>query len=131
LHDQFGALLTVLRLNLDLLPGLRGERRRKVLTESRALIDQAAEQVRNLSTGLWPTILDDAGLAAAVRWLAERWAKRAGFTVELDLALLTRPSPALERAAFRIVEEALTNVARHASARHVCVALRAAPDALE
>jgi len=113
------------RLNLEALqqkeaPGETAAR----LRDSTAIVDTALEQVRSLSLTLRPSVLDDLGLAAALRWAVHREAARAGLEAELALAPGdTRMQPELETACFRIAQEALTNVVRHAQASRVRVAL--------
>jgi signal transduction histidine kinase len=116
LHDDFGALLSALKLNLQR-PGTE--------TENLALVDQAIQQVRDLASDLRPAILDDLGLGEAVGWYATREARRAGLAIHLDVATIRpRIEPNVEAAFFRIMQEALTNVIRHAAATTVTVEIR-------
>jgi PAS domain S-box-containing protein len=126
LHDDFGQLLTAIRLNMEAARrGLSGDRAQH-LAEGIALVDQATEQIRSLAIDLRPAILDDLGLVAAVRSLLKRQSQRAGFDGRLTvLRLETRLSAAVETCSFRLVQEALTNVVRHAAASHVDVELDA------
>jgi len=120
LHDDFGQVLTALRLHLQKNGGTH--------EESIELVDQAIGRMHDLALDLRPAILDDLGLAAALRWYVAREAQRAGLEVRLDVAELSqRLPPAIETTCFRLVQEALTNVARHAQARSVTVALAEAP----
>lgn len=122
LHDEVGQSLTALKLSLANAHE-RGET--TSLAESVALVEQLLEQVRELSLGLRPALLDDLGLPAALRWFVDRQARRAGFAghVEAD-GLDGRLPPEVEIACFRVVQEAVTNVSRHANARHVVVHAR-------
>ncbi|HTP41468.1 MAG TPA: sensor histidine kinase, partial [Nitrospiria bacterium] len=96
----------------------------KLQADSLALIDQALDRVRNLSSDLHPTVLDDLGLAAALRWMLDRRAREAGFTTRcVARGMDERLPPEIESTAFRIAQEALTNVVRHANARNVRVEL--------
>jgi two-component system sensor histidine kinase UhpB len=116
LHDDFGQVLTALKLNL--------QRRDRDDAESIALVDGALARMRDLAPQLRPPLLDAHGLEASLRWLLERETKRAGLELRLALGPLTkRPRVTLEAAAFRIAQEALTNVIRHAGARVVYVEL--------
>lgn len=123
LHDEIGQALTAIKLNLqnarfadDVTPHL---------DESSATIDQALQQVRDLSFDLRPSLLDDLGLIAALRWHLDREAQRAGLISEFAVGLLATRLPAeLETACFRIAQEALTNVVRHAQAKRVTIQLR-------
>lgn len=123
LHDDVGQLLTAVRLNIE---GLSAEEQmRPVVSDSKSLIDEALERIRGLSLELRPSVLDNLGLAAAITWYANRIAERAGFTVSVVDSLGSRRLPEeIETAAFRIVQQALTNVARHAGARKVRILLR-------
>jgi len=114
LHDDFGQVLTALKLNL--------QRRERDDSESIALVDGAIARMRELAQDLRPPLLDEFGLEASLRWYVEREAKRAGlaFTVTLG-PLEQRPPAAAETTCFRVAQEALTNVIRHAQARVVDV----------
>jgi PAS domain S-box-containing protein len=121
LHDDLGAMLTAIKLNLQRKDWAAPE----VRLESLDLVDQAVKQMRELALDLRPSILDDLGLAEAVRWYAGREAQRAGLGLELALEDVgARLQVRVATACFRLVQEALTNVVRHAAARNVAVALR-------
>jgi two-component system, NarL family, sensor histidine kinase UhpB len=116
LHDDFGQVLTALKLNL--------QRRDRDDAESIALVDGAIARMRDLAQDLRPPLLDEFGLEASLSWYVEREAKRAGLAFRLSLAHLEkRPPIAVETTCFRIAQEALTNVIRHAQARGVDVEL--------
>ena len=88
--------------------------------------------MRELATDLRPPLLDEFGLEAALRWYVEREAKRAGIAFRLSLAHLDeRPPIAVETTCFRLAQEALTNVIRHAQARVVDVELSEATGTLQ
>jgi signal transduction histidine kinase len=124
LHEDVGQLLTAVRMNLERLT-LPYRDEGAVVGDSIVLVDQALTRVRSLSVELRPTLLDDLGLAEAVKWYAERQAERAGYAVVVDLSLGKDRLPGMvETAGFRIVQQALTNIARHAKARTVHIALR-------
>jgi PAS domain S-box-containing protein len=124
LHDEIGQVLTAIRLNLNAVQHSVSAPIARKLDESIAIVDRALQQVRNLSLDLRPLMLDDLGLVAALRWYVDREAQRAGLTAEFIAGeLQKRLSPELETACFRIAQEALTNVARHAKATHVRVEL--------
>src|SRR5438445_634588 len=119
LHDDFGQVLTALKLNL--------QRRDRDDAETIALVDGAIARMRELAQDLRPPLLDEFGLEASLGWYVEREAKRAGLDFRLALATLARRPPiAVETTCFRIAQEALTNVVRHAQARLVEVELSAA-----
>ena len=87
-------------------------------------MDEAIGNVRQMSQLLRPTILDDFGLEAGLRWLAEGFAARTGIEVKVDSSYSGRLPDETETHLFRIAQEALTNIARHAAAKHVTVTLR-------
>ena len=128
LHDDIGQQLTAIKLGAMALqdesePALRAE----LLAEILATTDQTLAKLRDLSMLLRPPQLDALGLAAALRWQAERMFRSGRPRLSLDLApLARRPDAAAELACFRIAQEAMTNVQRHARATHVDVSL--APD---
>jgi signal transduction histidine kinase len=125
LHDQIGQSLTSVLLGLRLVDGTlaRGapdlDDARAHTAEVRALVAQALDEVRRLAFDLRPTVLDDVGLVAALRRLARGYTERSGMPVEVGLVGLdddTRLPPEIETVVYRVVQEALTNVARHAAA---------------
>jgi signal transduction histidine kinase len=116
LHDSVGQLLAALTMNLS---GVRADidRLRKTATalaDSEALVQEMSQEVRTISHLLHPPLLDEAGLASAVRWYADGFAQRSKIQVDLDLpADFRRFAPELETAIFRVVQECLTNIHRH------------------
>jgi PAS domain S-box-containing protein len=134
LHDQIGQMLTALKLNLHAIQSARNEGEASLLIENNLkMLDEALEQVRDLSVDLRPLLLDDLGLVTALRWYVDHQAQLTGlhakFTSDsLDSDL--RFSAELETACFRIAQEALTNVTRHAHAKHVTVRLSRSRDYL-
>src|SRR5205809_2261017 len=131
LHDQIGQALTAVKLNLE---SLRSGRRAKAfpLDESVAIVEQLMEAVRSMSLELRASVLDDLGLAAALRWYADRQGRRAGLAVRVRTQLPTeRLASDLETACFRVAQEAITNVARHAGAKRVEVDARAEDGTLD
>jgi PAS domain S-box-containing protein len=123
LHDHLGALLTRLKMEVcgieARLPQRLGETRIATMTD---LIDQMIVSIRNIASELRPLILDDLGLEAAIEWQAKEFARWSGCRASLKLALrsLIRDRER-DTAVFRVVQESLTNVARHAHANSVCV----------
>jgi PAS domain S-box-containing protein len=126
LHDEIGQALTAVKLNLNAVQRAGGDASAMPrLDESLAIVDRALQQVRNLSLDLRPSLLDDLGLVAALRWYVDRVAQRAGFAAEFVVDPPGIRGPAnLETACFRVAQEALTNIVRHARARRVRVQLR-------
>ena len=123
LHDDFGQVLTALKLNL--------QRNGRDDPESVALVDGALARMRDLAQDLRPPLLDEVGLAASLGWYVEREATRAGLAYRLHLTPLPeRPPIAVEMTCFRVAQEALTNVIRHAKAHTVDVELSPLEDAV-
>jgi len=134
IHDEFGQALTALKMDLawlaKRLPPEQDSLRAKVGSMSE-LIDASIQMVRRIATDLRPGVLDHLGLVASIEWQAQEFAKRADFECQLDLSdrELTLDADLLT-AVFRIFQETLTNVARHAEATLVRVALREEDDEL-
>ncbi len=130
LHDEIGQVLTALKLNLQQIQrDGKGTRSSIKLNESIEISDQLLARVRNLALDLRPSLLDDLGLVPALRWFATRQAERAGWTLQLclDEVPLTLTAPR-SIACFRVVQEAMTNIARHARARSVLFSLSVTPE---
>ena len=127
LHDETGQALTALQLNLQALmesPGTNALKPR--LNESLNVVERLMEQVQEISLDLRPSLLDDLGLEPALVWLTGRQAALAGLKGSVRAgALEQRLDPLIETACFRIAQEALTNVVRHARAQAVAVDLHA------
>lgn len=120
LHDEIGQVLT--GLGFELSTSRTGNKSR--LAEAQRIVAELTEQVRQLSMDLRPAALDTYGLLPALLWHVERYQKRTGITVDLRQEGVDRRFTApVEIAAYRIVQEALTNVARHAGVDHVQVQL--------
>lgn len=124
LHDDTGQALTLLLVRLQLLADrITDLKTRAELAELRALVAQTMDSVRRLVVDLGPTVLDDLGLASSVDWLAERMRGDGRMRVDLRLDVDREPSRPTALAIFRVTQEALTNVLRHASASRVSVHL--------
>lgn len=121
LHDEIGQALGALKINLHVLgtdPAIDSGNPR--LAESLILLDRLIQQVRTLSLDLRPSVLDDLGLVAALDWYCDWVARRSDLTIRFtDLLGGAKVPPAVATACFRIAQEALTNVQRHAQARSV------------
>jgi signal transduction histidine kinase len=115
LHDSLGQYLIGLKLNLDLLR--RSAEREQLWSEADQLMQQCISEVRTLSYLLHPPTMDAAGFASAARWYVEGFGHRSGVDVTLDVPSdLGRLPDAIELALFRVLQETLTNVHRHAAA---------------
>jgi PAS domain S-box-containing protein len=127
LHDELGQQLTGLKLELSWLGGRLKEGRQATPDEvgaMRRMLDAAIASVRRIATELRPLILDDLGFGEAVAWQTSEFAKRSGLEITLDLqAEELVKDDVLATALFRIVQESLTNVVRHAGASRVQVRL--------
>jgi two-component system NarL family sensor kinase len=117
LHDVTGQKIALLSMSLDRLGRLVGTQDREAkdtFEESREVVRKIGEEIRTLSYLLHPPLLDESGLASAVRWYAEGFQKRSGIHLTVDIAPgLTRLSMDVETALFRVVQESLTNVHRY------------------
>ena len=122
LHDELGQSLTAVKTNLAALDS-GGQANGARLQDCLRLVDEAIGNVRQMSQLLRPTILDDFGLEAGLRWLTEGFSARTGIEVAFDSNYAGRLPDETETHLFRIAQEALTNVARHASAKRVGVRL--------
>ena len=125
LHDEIGQALTAMKLNLRELQDLPvGTSVEPHIADSLEILDQVLQHVRSLALDLRPSLLDELGLVPALRWYAARQAERAGWQLEFCADGITmRPSADVEIACFRLTQEALTNVARHAQAERIDVRL--------
>jgi len=125
LHDEVGQSLTAALLNLQVLGSLTDLKELPVrLDDSLSLIDRVLRQVRTLSLNLRPALLDDLGLAPALRWLVSRQAERAGFGVQFSADVVDERFAAdIEITCFRAVQEAVTNIVRYAQAQYVTIEL--------
>lgn len=125
LHDEIGQLLTGLKLVLQMKPGSREDEDEGAVEEALGLVDELLGRVRGLTLSLRATMLDDLGLLASLRWHFEHYTTQTGVRVAFkhvglgDRFLDTE----IETAVYRIVQESLTNVARHAGVDEVTVRL--------
>ncbi|BBM70759.1 PAS domain-containing sensor histidine kinase [Rhodothermus marinus] len=129
LHDEVGALLTSAQLCLGMAQTDVSEAQQTLaqnLQEARALIDRLSQEIRQLTLQLRPPLLDELGLVGALQAYIERYHKQTGIRVHLhtELEPELRLPELIELTAYRFVQEALTNVARHAQTEEVAVQLR-------
>ena len=125
LHDEVGQLLTGLKMLLKMSATLSGPAGQQSLTQARDLVGELMTKVRNLSLELRPGMLDDMGLLPALHWLLERYEAQTSLRVGFIHAGLEgqRFAPQIETAAYRITQEALTNVARYAETQEAALRL--------
>ncbi len=122
-HDVLGQQLTAIRLGI----GWFGRHyaadadAQARLGDTRRVIDETIHHVRQIAADLRPGVLDDFGLASAVQWQAGQFEDRTGTPCTVDVRGCSEPPRAVATAAFRVLQEALTNVARHAEAGRVTV----------
>jgi len=120
LHDQIGQVLTAVKMNLHAVQQVSEVSEAGCyIKDNIEAVDEALRLVRDLSVDLRPPVLDDFGLATALRWYVDRYAKRTGLEVQVVIDLpdqQERFARDLETACFRIAQEALTNVVRHSRA---------------
>jgi two-component system sensor histidine kinase UhpB len=132
LHDELGQALTGLKLDVlwlrDRLPEADATAHARA-TEALALVDTTVDAVRRVAAELRPAILDDIGLASAIPWQAREFARRSGAQVTVSGADTIPPiESGKATAVFRILQESLTNVARHSRATAVAIEIRADGD---
>lgn len=133
LHDHTGQWLTSLMIGLRRLGSMQlPEGERKAIADMRQNANRALEELHHLAFELRPSVLDDLGLVVALQRYVEDFERRTGLHLEVELEALAgvRLEPALEIALYRIVQEALTNVAKHAHAKTASVLLQSRADSL-
>jgi signal transduction histidine kinase len=135
LHDEVGQMLTGLRMELAGLGRFHSASEKEFeakIKECRVLLEQTLQAVRDLAMGLRPSMLDDIGLGAALEWQAREFARRYDIPVNVLLeAPLEQLTETQKTSIYRVVQEALTNCARHAHARSIGIRLKQAGEALE
>jgi len=132
LHDETSQVLTSLLISLALLEEtIQSDEGRQRIADTRALAHQTLRAVRNLSIDLRPSALDDLGLLPALRWYVKEYQQKCGVCVEFTASgFKERLSPEMETALYRIIQESLTNTAKHARARKAWVSLAADSEAV-
>ncbi len=132
LHDDIGQALTAVKLSLQSIRRSSDEEEAsRLLQQGISSVDLAIQRVRNLSLNLRPSLLDDLGLPAALRWLLDHTARPAGISSELVTDLSSGRLPAeIETACFRIAQEALSNALRYAEPGNVRISLSMQNDLL-
>jgi signal transduction histidine kinase len=127
LHDEIGQMLTGLRMEfrgLSRLHGATAQEFQERINQGKVLLDQALQAVRDIAMGLRPSMLDDLGLEAALRWQARDFCRRHDIPVNVDVRARLEDLPDQHKTNFyRIVQEALTNCARHSKAKSIAVVI--------
>jgi signal transduction histidine kinase len=122
-HDEAGQLLVVVHLAMAEISRDLPPTAQEKIKDVTGLLRQVEEQLRELSHGLRPTVLDDLGLIPAIRFLTEGVSKRFGLLIDVESRLDFRPVPSVETTLYRIIQEALNNISKHAQARNVWIEL--------
>lgn len=132
LHDETSQVLTSLLISLAMLEeSLTSDTGRARIADTRALAHQTLRAVRNLSIDLRPSALDDLGLLPALRWYIKEYQQKCGIEVDFSASGLKERLPAeMETAIYRIIQESLTNTAKHARAHKVRVTLTESDSAI-
>ena len=130
LHDEVGQVLTGVLLQLNSIAEAAPEHRHE-LDQSRQAVRRALDEVRRISSELRPEMLEHLGLVSALTELSTSFARLAGVRVERDFPpSLPKLVPEIELAVYRIAQESLTNIARHAKASRVTIALEPSHDSV-
>ena len=126
LHDETSQVLTSLLISLTLLEeSVETQETRERIADTRALAHSTLRAIRNLSIDLRPSALDDLGLLPALRWYVKEYQKKCSINVEFHATGFKERLPAeMETALYRIVQECLTNTAKHANANRVTITLK-------
>ncbi|HEX5410838.1 MAG TPA: PAS domain S-box protein [Terriglobia bacterium] len=121
LHDSAGQILTVLNLNLATFVRLASQNPRpdiNIITDSQGLVQQLIRETRTMSYLLHPPMLEERGLAEALRWYVRGLGERSPVQIDLEIPIdFKRLAPVLELVMFRVVQEALTNIHRHSRSK--------------
>src|SRR5580704_15664634 len=136
LHDSSGQVLSVLSMNLAILARNAGKaghetKNADLIRESLELVTQISQDIRTTSYLLHPPMLDETGLAGALRWYIDGLVERGGIDIRLDLPEdFERQSREVELVIFRVVQEALTNVHRHSGSKTAVIDLKREGDTI-
>ena len=128
LHDSTAQNLSALEMNMSLLEPMLGSslpKASRLVAETRQIAGECSRELRNISYLLHPPLIDEVGLAFAIKWFADGFAKRTGIaaTVEIEEGF-PRLESDIEMPLFRVVQEAMTNIYRHSGADHAWVSLQ-------
>jgi PAS domain S-box-containing protein len=136
LHDQVGQNLTALGINLNIIRSQISKKSAKLadyrLKDSLELLEKTTESIRNVMSDLRPSVLDDYGLLAGIRWYSEKFSVRTNIAVKIHGKDLTLRLPmSVETTMFRITQEALTNIAKHSNAKKTIINLEERDDKVQ
>lgn len=133
LHDETSQVLTSLLISLAILEeSIQTEEARKRIADTRTLAHQTLRAIRSLSIDLRPSALDDLGLLPALRWYVKEYQQKCPIEVDLHpIGFKDRLPSEMETALYRIVQECLTNTARHSTAHKISITLQEGPDEVE
>jgi len=127
LHDSTAQNLSALEMNISLLEPLidrTNTRAVRIVADSCRIARDCSNELRNISYLLHPPLLDEVGLTFAIKWFADGFSRRSGIRVDLELdESIGRMPPEVEITFFRVVQEALSNIYRHAEAKWACISL--------
>jgi PAS domain S-box-containing protein len=127
IHDSLGQMLTAIKFNVEILEDaadLQADEDRRRIAEIKSLLDNAMAEAREISYNLMPSVLVDFGLVPALQFLAEQYSKKSQLAVQVHVSgVENRLDPSIEVGLYRIAQEALTNITKHAEASTVNVHL--------
>lgn len=131
LHDDLGQALTAVKIDLGIIRNIVPDRGTVVkINKVSALVGETIKTVQRITSELRPTIIDDLGLEAAIDWYSKEFAERTGLEVILDLDSGAVISPEASLNIFRIMQESLTNIARHSKATRVDIRMSKTVDSI-
>lgn len=127
IHDELGQFLTAFNLDLSWIEGMVSNKQRKLkerIKEMSNLINSTIETVQRISTDLRPALLDDLGLIPAIEWQIDEFQKRTGIICKVNIDLFENDfGQEYSTTVFRILQETLTNIARHSQAKNVKITI--------
>lgn len=125
LHDSTAQSLSALEMNVSLLePMARDARSRRIVSETRRIAQDCCQELRNISYLLHPPLLDEVGLAFAIRWFADGFSERTGIGIDLEVDPdFPRLDSDVETSLFRVVQEATANIYKHSGADRAQITL--------